>query len=166
MTRPVTGTWQKSLNCDCHGVTFGDGEYWINNDQVDKILKGDGYTKEAKPQVGDVVIYRENGQVVHSVTVKTVDPKAGTVTVEGKGGIEPNVHVNLVTPGPGGAWPNPNATVEYYKPPQQKPGAQNPACPAAAAGQASKPQPSNPSSNPTLPAPPNPIPPSAPAPKP
>ena len=28
---------------DCHGTTFADGQYWINNDQTCSILTGDGY---------------------------------------------------------------------------------------------------------------------------
>lgn len=42
---------------DCHGVTFGDSQYWINNDQVDKILSGDKYTPTTTPRVGDALVY-------------------------------------------------------------------------------------------------------------
>jgi RHS repeat-associated protein len=30
-------------NTNCHGTTFADGQYWLNNDQVPALLKGDGY---------------------------------------------------------------------------------------------------------------------------
>jgi hypothetical protein len=45
---------------DCHGTTFASGQVWINNDQVGKIIKGDGYrqvTGDEKAQAGDVLIY-------------------------------------------------------------------------------------------------------------
>lgn len=28
---------------DCHGMSFTDGQFWINDDQVNMILAGDGY---------------------------------------------------------------------------------------------------------------------------
>ena len=31
------------MDTDCYGVIFGDGKFWINNDQVPSILKGDAY---------------------------------------------------------------------------------------------------------------------------
>ena len=34
---------EKEMDTDCYGVTFGDGKFWINNDQVPSILKGDAY---------------------------------------------------------------------------------------------------------------------------
>ncbi len=105
--------------CDCHGLTFVDGQYWINDDQVDSLLKGDGYKKTDTPEPGDVGVYRnERGEVVHSVTVTGVDPGTGDVNeVSGLGGLEPAAHSDAPTPGPGGGWPDPKATIEYYKRP-------------------------------------------------
>lgn len=34
---------EKEMDTDCYGVIFGDGKFWINNDQVPSILKGDAY---------------------------------------------------------------------------------------------------------------------------
>ena len=31
---------EKEMDTNCYGVTFGDGKFWINNDQVPSILKG------------------------------------------------------------------------------------------------------------------------------
>ncbi|MEM8907545.1 MAG: RHS repeat-associated core domain-containing protein, partial [Bacteroidota bacterium] len=31
------------FDCNCHGLSFGGGKYWIGNNQVEKILKGDNY---------------------------------------------------------------------------------------------------------------------------
>jgi hypothetical protein len=36
-------TGDKGWDTDCHGVTFAEGQVWINNDQVDKLLIGDNY---------------------------------------------------------------------------------------------------------------------------
>jgi hypothetical protein len=96
---------------NCHGLTFGDGEFSINNDQVDLIVGGlkadgtqkdnggDGYeaVSEDKAQEGDVVVYRQaiyakkgddKGQiigweVVHSATVTGTE---GGVQVSGVNG--------------------------------------------------------------------------------
>jgi len=110
------------FDCDCHGVTFADSELWINDDQVDTILKGDNYTRlsppllEIDPQVGDVAVYRDtNGEVVHSVTVSSVDAKTGAVLVEGLGGLEVQTHIDPVEPGPNGAWHDPTVDVEYHR---------------------------------------------------
>jgi hypothetical protein len=103
------------MNCDCHGLTFAEGKYWINNDQTDKLLKGDNYKKTDKPQVGDVVVYRDaSGEVVHSTTVTAVDDKDKVTEVSGLGGLEPQSHSDKPQPGPGGAWADPSAKVEYY----------------------------------------------------
>ena len=105
----------KSFKTDCHGLTFADGKYWINNDQVDKLLKGDNYGKTDAPQVGDVAVYRDaNGNVVHSTTVSGVDEKGTVTEVSGLGGLEPAAHSDKPQPGPEGAWKDPNAKVEYY----------------------------------------------------
>ena len=66
-------TKTKKYDTDCHGLTFTAGEYWINNDQVEKILKYDEYSKVPVgefPVPGDIAVYRnERGEVVHSGTV-------------------------------------------------------------------------------------------------
>jgi hypothetical protein len=81
-----------AYKCDCHGLTFGDGKFWINNDQVNKLLKGDGYEKTKTPQSGDVAIFKANGEVIHSTTVAGVDDKGQVTEVTGLGGTEPKSH--------------------------------------------------------------------------
>jgi CHAP domain-containing protein len=83
-----------AYKCDCHGLTFGDGKYWINNDQVNALLKGDGYAKTKTPQPGDVAIFKAGGEVVHSLTVTAVDDKGNVTQVTGLGGTEPSAHSN------------------------------------------------------------------------
>jgi hypothetical protein len=99
------------MDSDCHGVTFTNGEYWINNDQVDKTLSGGGFEKTTTPKPGDVAVYREAGDIVHSVTVTRVDSTGKVTEVSGLGGIEMKEHTDT----PATAWGNPDATVEYYK---------------------------------------------------
>lgn len=86
----------KGFDCDCHGVTFADGDYWINNDQVVSLLAGDDYKNISSledAQVGDVAIYSDkNGEVQHSVTIVKIDPETGEITVEGLGGLEVETH--------------------------------------------------------------------------
>jgi len=73
---------------NCHGTTFADGRYWIDNDEVDKILSGDRYRPVETPQVGDIVVYRQDKEAVHSATVDSVDSESGKVTVYGQGGTQ------------------------------------------------------------------------------
>jgi hypothetical protein len=79
---------------DCHGLTFADGKYWVDNDQVNKILKGDGLEKTKTPQAGDAAVFKANGEVVHSLTVTGVSDTGAVTEVSGLGGTEPASHSN------------------------------------------------------------------------
>ncbi len=69
-------------NYDCHGLTFTNGTFWINNDQVDIILNDDGYIKTDSPEKGDVLIQRNSkGEVIHSATVVKYDKENNKVLV-------------------------------------------------------------------------------------
>lgn len=71
------------FDTDCHGATFADGKYWINNDQVNKILKGDSYREVNEHSTGGVVVfYDSSGNVVHSATL------VGYNITHGLGGLE------------------------------------------------------------------------------
>jgi RHS repeat-associated protein len=72
---------------DCHGATFADGKYWINNNQVKDILIGDNYKEITDPQAGDIVVWfdKKSNDVVHSMTVQSVTGEG--VFVKGKAGI-------------------------------------------------------------------------------
>ena len=101
---------------NCHGFTFADSLYWINNGEVQTILEGDGYRRVATPSPRDVAIYRDsNNKIVHSGRVETVDEQGGTM-VRSKDGPGP---VRLL-PGVGGYRSNGRpASVEYWR--QQTP---------------------------------------------
>lgn len=106
----------KLMRSDCHGLTFADGDFWINNDQVPALLNGDGYVKTDSPSVGDVGVYTDaSGNPVHSVTVSKVSPDGTVQSVAGLGGTESAASAKPPAPGPGGAWNDPNARIEYYK---------------------------------------------------
>jgi hypothetical protein len=98
-------------SADCHGTTFANGQVWINNDQVGKLIKGDGFTVTTNPQVGDVGIYTRNGNLSttdHSVSVLSLGQN-GVSTVGSKGGITP---YTVTTPGRG--WSDPSDKLTYY----------------------------------------------------
>jgi RHS repeat-associated protein len=102
---------------DCHGTTFANGQVWINNDQVGKLIKGDGYSMTSNPQVGDVGVYTQNGKLSstdHSVSVLSLGA-GGVSTVGSKGGITP---YTVTTPGKG--WYDPNDKLTYYTQHPQK----------------------------------------------
>jgi RHS repeat-associated protein len=76
----------EGANTDCHGVTFSAGQFWINNDQVSALLKGDGYSEVNydERQWGDPIIYtNKNGEVEDSRRVMKDKNKA-----YGQGGLE------------------------------------------------------------------------------
>lgn len=57
---------------DCHGYTFTNGDVFIHDNQVDDILKDNGYLVTTDPKIGDIVIYRVNGKVKHSGIITAV----------------------------------------------------------------------------------------------
>ena len=104
------------FDTDCHGVSFADGMYWINNEMVQKILDGDNYKKTDEPKNGDIVIYRNtDGNIVHSMTVADVKKdKTGKiigVQVEGLGGLQTLTYKTDVKD----AWDDNNVYIEYYR---------------------------------------------------
>jgi RHS repeat-associated protein len=82
---------------DCHGLTFAEGQVWINDEEVPKIMdskKGDGYSETTTPAVGDVIVYydvdsKNRAKVVHSATITAVDAQGNVTAVSGLGGIDP-----------------------------------------------------------------------------
>lgn len=100
------------FDTDCHGVTFADAEYWINNGEAMKILSGDHYQQQENPQIGDVAVYfDEKGNVVHSATVIQIGEQPDNVVVEGLGGLEVTSHQDRVKE----AWTAPGTVVSYYR---------------------------------------------------
>ncbi len=82
------------FNTDCHGFTFIEEKYWIDNDQVRAILKYDGYIKYKTPQVGDVTVFTDKkGDVVHSAVVKSIDSD-GNIIYNNQAG----TFINVTTP--------------------------------------------------------------------
>jgi hypothetical protein len=70
-------------NYDCHGYTFSKGTFWINNQEVEKILIGDGYQKTTTPQKGDILVQRnKDGEIYHSARIIEVDEERNRVKVE------------------------------------------------------------------------------------
>lgn len=94
---------------DCHGVTFADSQYWINNNQV-QIIINDEYQliSEKDIRVNDVVIYVENNYVAHSLTLVNSN---GMLLAYGKGGNEPSSYLQEIKNG----WTQPNTKKYYYR---------------------------------------------------
>ena len=84
---------KREMDTDCHGVTFGDGKFWINNDQVPSILKGDAYKEvsEGNYQTGDVV--------VHSVTISSSSGYIEGSTGSGLGGVQTDISTTSLKSG-------------------------------------------------------------------
>ena len=89
-----------SLEYNCHGLTFTQGQLLIENDQVQRILDDDyeevKYKDGEKPQVGDVVVYYSTdpesnpstGGIVHSTTITATNEDIKKTQVAGLGGNE------------------------------------------------------------------------------
>ena len=80
-------------NTNCHGTTFADGEYWLNNEQVPLLLNGDWYTvvKQEEAQSGDAILYLgDDGstEIEHSMTIVSTDGTLEGTQVAGLGGLE------------------------------------------------------------------------------
>jgi RHS repeat-associated protein len=91
---------QMDNSTNCIGTAFADGQFWIQPDQVNNIIKGDGYTFSGTPEIGDIGVYSTKGfdtnkgtikgDIHHAVTVAAVDAETKrALGVTGKGGVEP-----------------------------------------------------------------------------
>jgi hypothetical protein len=60
-------------DCNCHGWVFAGGHYWLEAEDVECILSENGYQAFTTPQIGDLVIYRnDDGAISHSGIVRAV----------------------------------------------------------------------------------------------
>lgn len=59
---------------NCHGWVFTGGRSIVSNADVEIILADNGYQLVQEPQVGDIAIYRNHGQVSHTARICSVEP--------------------------------------------------------------------------------------------
>ena len=71
---------------NCFGWIFAEGRYWLDNDQVEFILKENGYGLAATAVPGDLAVYRDDQQRIRHAAVVRAVCDDGTVLVEGKWG--------------------------------------------------------------------------------
>ena len=66
-------TSEAGAESNCHGWVFTGGRAWVGAEDVDRILKENGYVAVSEPRAGDVAIYRdENGTPVHTSLVRSI----------------------------------------------------------------------------------------------
>jgi hypothetical protein len=70
---------------NCHGWVFTGGKFLLGPEDVELILKENGYQEVYEPQTGDLVVYRTAGAVAHTSIVRYVT-EGQPVLVEGKWG--------------------------------------------------------------------------------
>jgi hypothetical protein len=90
----VQGNWDSHVirrvpaedTCNCHGWVFSGGRYWMNPDDVARILKENGYQLISDPKPGDLAIYYSGSSddIAHTAVVK--GSLTDDVLVEGKWG--------------------------------------------------------------------------------
>ena len=71
---------------NCHGWVFAGGKFYLSPDDVEAILKENGYQEVHQPLPGDLVVYRQGGVVAHTALVRYVT-EGQPVLVEGKWGV-------------------------------------------------------------------------------
>jgi RHS repeat-associated protein len=102
---------------DCHGYTFANGQFWINDDQAAAVLQGDRYVQVETPRVGDVAMYTQNGEYIHSGRVTSIDPEKGPMVTD-DAGIRPEGIQTAPATGPGSTTETfPGVTVTYHRQP-------------------------------------------------
>lgn len=72
-------------NSNCHGWVFTAGKFLLSPDDVELIIKENGYAETQEPRAGDLVVYRQKGAVAHTALVRYVT-EGQPVLVEGKWG--------------------------------------------------------------------------------
>ena len=95
------------FDTNCHGLSFADGRFWVNNKHVEAILDDDGYSLQPSPQVGDIAIYRRNGTIIHSGRVVVVS--GSKVEISGLSGMDTQVTITNAKDAPFGSFP-----MEYW----------------------------------------------------
>ncbi len=75
-----------NTNSNCHGWVFTGGKFFVTNEDVEAIVKENGYQEVQVPQPGDLVVYRQGGSVAHTAIVRYV-AEGQPVLVEGKWGV-------------------------------------------------------------------------------
>ncbi|MCS7047093.1 MAG: hypothetical protein NZO58_12115, partial [Gemmataceae bacterium] len=69
--------------CNCHGWVFTAGRYSLSGNDVETILRGNGYQPVTDPSPGDLVVYRNPaGYIMHTGVVHSILPADGTALVE------------------------------------------------------------------------------------
>ena len=76
-------------NTNCHGESFTDGKFWLNNDQINNLLNGDNYKSIPlkKAEAGDIVLFHGTSRNEHSMTISETDGSILRTTVEGIEGL-------------------------------------------------------------------------------
>ena len=83
----LTRTSPPTSESNCHGWVFLRGKFLIFAEQVESILRENGYRQVAEPSVGDVIIYRDpSGEILHSGLVWWVGAD-GQALIQSKFGI-------------------------------------------------------------------------------
>lgn len=71
---------------NCHGWVFTGGQFLLSGEDVELVLKENGYAEAHEPSPGDIVIYRMAGAVSHTALVRYV-AEGQPVLAESKWGI-------------------------------------------------------------------------------
>ncbi len=78
-------TTPPSYQSNCHGWVFTGGRYWVRGTDVDEIIRENEYQQVTYPEVGDLVVYRNGTEVLHTAVVRLATPE-GNILLESKWG--------------------------------------------------------------------------------
>jgi hypothetical protein len=86
LTESVMRRGAASDQTNCHGWVFTGGQYLLSGEDVEVILKENGYWEVTEPHAGDLVVYRQSGSIAHTGIVRYVS-EGQPVLVESKWGV-------------------------------------------------------------------------------
>ena len=99
---------------NCHGSTFLEGKYWLNNEHLQLILTEDGYTEKdlKKARIGDIIVYNSTSEGNdHSMTIIKSDGTLSGTYVNGQSGTDKEDKIRMADQ----AWEQPENSKVYEK---------------------------------------------------
>ncbi|GEM_PF-3992849 len=74
------------VDYNCHGWLFTGGRYWLNGEDVKHVLQDNGYYPVNAPVPGDIIVYYDGGNLVHTGLVRAADERG--IIIESKWDIQ------------------------------------------------------------------------------
>lgn len=88
MDRLAIAVGKSDASFNCHGWIFTCGQFHVKCEDVDQILRDNGYETVAAPSRNDLIVYRDvAGNAMHAGVVHAVNADGGGIIIESKWGL-------------------------------------------------------------------------------